>query len=341
MPVLVKRALLSLMLFGSLTFPISCGMESDAERVTDMIEALGDPKDLTIASEEAVTAAKTAYDTLLEPERAEVPNAEKLEEATAIMDGLRTEAMIIASRQEYVGEWVELSEELPVFTPIVSWYGPLILKEDGTYSSDRGENVWTLTDDRTQLILTNSQGKLVLDILDDGEYTRLIHSGTRLCFLRRSQVDDYIDSRFVTKRVTGENIRDIIGAPAYVGRILDEKDRPTNEGVWIQESLVYGDGLVYYGRSENFSYTIREYTATGPVERELFYPFDSLTAPLNTRFDPASSAKGSLTFIREKFVEENVMTDSRTRTLRFTDGTSHTTSQNWYGDVVPYDDHHY
>ena len=35
------------------------------------------------------------------------------------------------------------------------------------------------------------------------------------------------------------------------------------------------------------------------------------------------------------------MTDSRTRTLRFTDGTSHTTSQNWYGDVVPYDDHHY
>ena len=174
-----------------------------------------------------------------------------------------------------------------------------------------------------------------------GEYTRLIHPAKKLCFLRRSQIDDYIDSRFVTKRVTSGNIHDIIGAPAYVGRILDEKDRPTNEGVWIQESLVYGDGLVYYGRSEDFRYTIREYTMAGPVEKELFYPFDSITAPLNTRFDPGSSAQGSLTFIREEFVAENVMTDNRTRTLRFTDGTSHTTSQNWYVDVVSYDEHCY
>ena len=338
---IVKKALLALMLFGSLTFPISCGMETDAERVSDMIKALGEPEDLTLDAEEAVTAAKDAYDALLEDERTEVENADRLEEAVAVMETLQTEAAIVASRQHYVGEWVELSDELPIFTPIVSWFGPLILEEDGTYQTDRGESIWTLTDDCTQLILNTSQGKSVFDILDDGEFTRLIQPATKLCFLRRDQVDDFIASRFVIIEASSENIRDIIGAPAYVGRVLDEKDRPTGEGVWIQESLVYKDGLVYYGRSEDFCYNIRLYMGNGPEDRFLLYPFDSIVAPMNTRIDPGGTAQGTLIFIREEFVEENVMTDNRTRTLRFTDGTSRTTSQNWYVDVVPYDEHRY
>ena len=49
-------------------------------------------------------------------------------------------------------------------------------------------------------------------------------------------------------------------------------------------------------------------------------------------------ATGTLVFIRQQYVEENRMTDARTRTLTFTDGTTHTTSLTWYSDLADYSD---
>ena len=49
-------------------------------------------------------------------------------------------------------------------------------------------------------------------------------------------------------------------------------------------------------------------------------------------------AEGTLVFVRAEYVRENRMTDARTRTITFTDGTSHTTSMTWYSDLADYDE---
>ena len=55
-------------------------------------------------------------------------------------------------------------------------------------------------------------------------------------------------------------------------------------------------------------------------------------------FGHATEAHGTLVFIRAEYVAENRMTDARTRTLTFTDGTTHTTSLTWYSDLASYAD---
>ena len=42
--------------------------------------------------------------------------------------------------------------------------------------------------------------------------------------------------------------------------------------------------------------------------------------------------------MREEFVADNRMTDARTRTITFNDGTTHTTSLTWYSDLADYKD---
>ena len=67
-----------------------------------------------------------------------------------------------------LGEWSELSDHLPLFRPIVSWYGNLKLKEDGSYTSGSTSGTWELDDSGTELVLRGSRGKTVAHIVEDG-----------------------------------------------------------------------------------------------------------------------------------------------------------------------------
>ncbi len=233
------------------------------------------------------------------------------------------------------GEWSELSEALPLFRPIVSWFGPLIIQEDGTYSSDSGTGSWELSTDLTQVILRGSRGKTVLDILTDGNYDKLCASELHLNFLRAGDLEDYIAERFVSIQLTSKNVDAYISRPVNIGIIPDEKDLPTDESAWVLSSPAYRDGLVYYGRSEDFHLRIQN---TAGEDRTAILPYDTLSLANGASYGKITQASGTLVYVRSEFVADNRMTDARTRTLTFTDGTTHTTSMTWYSDLADYAD---
>lgn len=316
----------------------SCGLNPKTRRVSRMISELGE---ITAESEAAVEAAEEAYENLDDDVKDKISNYGDLVAAREKLEQLREADKMTDLWTDFVGEWVELSTVLPAFSPIVSWFGSLVLEDGGTYTTDRITHSWTVSEDRLQITLEEDHGRTRLDVLDDGEYVKLIQPERKLVFLRASDVDRYIDEHFVLVTVTPENFHEYIGEPLYAGKILDEKKHETGNGAWIQPSLVYAEGLVYYGRSEDFFYSVFQYTPAGRVEVRQSYPFDTITAPVGTRFEPGRSAGGTLVFLRSEYVVENVMTDNRTRTLTLSDGLKHTTTQNWYVDVVQYQDYPY
>ncbi len=233
------------------------------------------------------------------------------------------------------GEWSELSEALPLFRPIVSWFGPLVIQEDGTYSSDTGSGTWELSDDLTQLVLRGSRGKTVLNILADGDYDKLFAPDLHLNFLRSEDLETYIDERFVAVSLSDGNVGDYISRPVNIGIIPDEKDQPTDQSAWLLSSSAYQDGLVYYGRSEDFMLRIKN---TAGEDLTAILPYDTLSLVNGADCGKITHAAGTLVFIRSEYVADNRMTDARTRTLTLTDGTTHTTSMTWYSDLVDYAD---
>ena len=256
------------------------------------------------------------------------------EAEAAAQEEARVAAQLWA-RSTVLGEWSELSDSLPLFRPIVSWYGNLKLLEDGTYSSGSTTGTWEVNEDGSQLILRGTRGKTVADIVQDGAYTKLSVPELRLNFLRSRELDDYIEEHFVFVRITKENVDEYIGKPVNIGVILDEKDRPTNESAWVLSSPAYEDGLVYYGRSEDFKLELQN-NATG--SRTVSIPYDTLPLVTGATFGHVNQARGTLVYVHQKFVADNRMTDARTRTLTFTDGTTHTTSLTWYSDLADYKD---
>ena len=214
-----------------------------------------------------------------------------------------------------VGEWSELSEALPLFRPIVSWFGSLKIEDDGTYSSGTGAGTWELSPDCSQLTLRGSRGKTVVDIL------------------RSSELDNYIAERFVAVDLTAGNVDQYISRPKNVGVIPNEKDQPTNESAWVLSSPAYAEGLVYYGRSEDFSISIQN---NAGENRVAILPYDTLPLVNGASFGRITQAHGTLVYIRAEYVTDNRMTDARTRTLTLSDGTAHTTSMTWYPDLANY-----
>ena len=190
-----------------------------------------------------------------EPAAPELPDAGTEGMTLAEMEAAAAEAEAAAqaearaaaqlwARSTVLGEWSELSDSLPLFRPIVSWYGNLKLLEDGTYSSGSTAGTWEVNEDGSQLILRGTRGKTVANIVRDGPYVKLNVPELRLNFLRSRELDDYIEERFVFVRITKENVDQYIGKPVNIGVILDEKDRPTNESAWVLPSPAYDEGLV-------------------------------------------------------------------------------------------------
>ncbi len=237
--------------------------------------------------------------------------------------------------QNLVGKWSELSDALPLFRPIISWFGDLELLDDGTYKSQTASGTWELSLDGTQVILRGSRGKTVADIVQDGGYTKLSVPELHLTFLRKGELKKYINERFVCVKITAQNVEDYIMRPVNVGVILDEKDKPTNESAWVLGSAAYEKGLVYYGRSENFTLTVQKYQ-TG--SQDVILPYDTLALTTGANFGRITNARGTLVYVRAEYVADNRMTDARTRTITFTDGTTHTTSMTWYSDLANYND---
>ena len=256
-------------------------------------------------------------------------------EAEAAAQAEARAAAQLWARSTVLGEWSELSDSLPLFRPIVSWYGKLKLLEDGTYASGTTTGSWEINEDGSQLILRGTRGKTVADIVQDGRYVKLSVPELRLSFLRSRELDDYIEERFVFVRISMDNVSDYIGKPVNIGVILDEKDRPTNESAWVLSSPAYEEGLVYYGRSEDFSIELQN-NASG--SRTVSIPYDTLPLVTGASFGHVTKAHGTLVFVRQEFVADNRMTDARTRTITFNDGTTHTTSLTWYSNLADYKD---
>ena len=232
-----------------------------------------------------------------------------------------------------VGEWAELSEALPLFRPIVSWFGSLTIAEDGTYLSGNGSGTWELSPDCKHLTLRGSRGKTMVDILNDGGYAKLCAPDLHLNFFRSSELDDYIAERFVAVNLTTDNVGEYIARPQNVGIIPDEKDQPTNESAWVLSSPAYAEGLVYYGRSEDFQISIQN---SAGENRIAILPYDTLPLVNGASFGRITQARGTLVYIRSEYVVDNRMTDARTRTLTLSDGTTHSTSMTWYPDLTNY-----
>lgn len=266
------------------------------------------------------------------PPTEEEQAALEAEEAAAAEREARRYSEVV---RNLTGEWSELSEALPLFRPIVSWFGPLVIEEDGTYSSDSGSGTWELSDDLSQLILSGSRGKTVLSILVDGGYDKLFAPDLHLNFLRSGELDAYIDERFVAVNLSAGNVDEYISRPVNIGIIPDEKDLPTDKSAWLLSSQAYDDGLVYYGRSEDFQLRIQN---TAGEDLTAILPYDTLSLVNGATCGKITQATGTLVYIRSEFVSDNRMTDARTRTLTFSDGTTHTTSMTWYSDLAEYAD---
>ena len=329
---MIRQQIIALFLAGSVALP-SCGLvKSPAEKVSEQIAALAE---LSPVTEAAVTEAEEAYEALSEEDRAEVENFDEIAAARERLEEQRIERQKTVAREKVAGEWVELAAVLGVSRPIVYWFGPLKLKPDGTGESEGSAWTWDVSEDLKEIRLSGNRGKVTLQVVRDGAFTELLDPGGRYVLLRAEEAEKYAKARFVRIDVTADNIGEIMDLPVCGGVILDEKKKPTANCAWYQPSRKIGEGLVYYGHSEDFYYTL---TVNGNSAQEwrLEVPFDSLAAPEYTLFQRGSSAGGSLIFLRSPFVTDNRMTDGRTRTLTLTDGRKHTTSQNWYVDVVDY-----
>ena len=326
---MVKRAvlipLLCMMLLGTGTLS-GCGIFEKDMTLSQKIEALENWRLPGLREDEPAGELPDAGAEALQQAEAEAAAAAEAQAEAQRVAQLR-------ARSTVLGKWSELSDHLPLFRPIVSWYGELNLMEDGSYTSGTTAGTWELSEDASQLILRGTRGKTTVDIVQDGAYTKLSVPELHLNFLRSRELEDYIKERFVFVKISMENVEDYIGRAVNVGVIPDEKDRPTNESAWVLPSPAYEKGLVYYGRSEDFSLEIQN-NATG--SRSVTIPYDTLPLVNGASFGRITQAAGTLVFVREEYVEDNRMTDARTRTLTFTDGTTHTTSLTWYSDLADY-----
>ena len=255
------------------------------------------------------------------------------EDALAAAEAARAADMERAMRS-LSGSWAELGDYLPLFRPIVSWYGYLVLEEDGTWRSETTSGTWDLDEGGKELTLRGTRGRTRVEVIRDGSLTKLVVEDLHLCFLRKNEIKDYIQERFVIVKLTDKNVGSYIKAPVCVGEILDEKDKRTGDSAWVIGSAAYEDGLVYYGRSEDFRLVIQELSSAG--SRVVTLPYDTISLSTGLNFGKITSASGTLVFVRSEYVRENRMTDARTRTLTFTDGTTHSTSMTWYSDLADY-----
>ena len=106
----------------------SCSQMRLVREVTKMI---ADLPTIELPSEEAVLAAENAYESLPEEAKATVKNYRLLQEARERLEQSKTDTTQSDSRLKFAGEWLELSDQLHLFQPIVYWFGPLSLLPDG------------------------------------------------------------------------------------------------------------------------------------------------------------------------------------------------------------------
>ena len=158
----MKRLLACVLVLSFFSDLSSCGLNPEIKRVSSMISALGE---VTEESGDAIAAAEAAYDALSEGARKKVDNAGALVNARETYDRIVGESAQEDSRQAYVGIWTELSDVLPAFRPITSWFGTLELKEDGVFGLQRGfkkagaktllMSLWSVDDEATQMMMTS------------------------------------------------------------------------------------------------------------------------------------------------------------------------------------------
>ncbi len=124
---LLSAVLLSLCLSG-------CGFRNSDKTLSEWIEELENWKLPGLRGDDSPD------NMLPDTETEAILQAEAEAEAAALQEAQT--AALLHARSTVLGEWSELSDSLPLFRPIVSWYGSLNLMEDGSYTSVTTSGTW-------------------------------------------------------------------------------------------------------------------------------------------------------------------------------------------------------
>ncbi len=178
---MIRQQIIALFLTASVALP-SCGLvKTPAEKVSEQIAALSELSPIT---EAAILEAEEAFEALSEEEQAEVENADEIAAARERLEEQRISRQKASARDTVAGEWVELDEVLGLSRPIVYWFGPLKLNASGVGESEGSQWTWDVSEDLSEIRLSGNRGKVTLDVIRDGAFTKLRDPNGRYVLVR-------------------------------------------------------------------------------------------------------------------------------------------------------------
>ena len=185
----IRQQIIALFLTASVALP-SCGLvKTPAEKVSEQIAALSELSPIT---EAAILEAEEAFEALSEEEQAEVENADEIAAARERLEEQRISRQKASARDTVAGEWVELDEVLGLSRPIVYWFGPLKLNASGVGESEGSQWTWDVSEDLSEIRLSGNRGKVTLDVIRDGAFTKLRDPNGRYVLVRAEDAESYV-----------------------------------------------------------------------------------------------------------------------------------------------------
>ncbi|MBR6115546.1 MAG: hypothetical protein IKQ10_10310 [Oscillospiraceae bacterium] len=320
----MKKATIVLLLL-SLCLMLSACAESEAlTAAKDAAAALPSIEELTLEDEPLVNAAKEAFGTLEGKDLEAFGDTSYIRRYLDQLDILRDQAAHDALVAGFVGSWKLLygdSYDTQEFT----------LNEDLSCVIDGEHGTWdAYTYDNCFYASTDSGASSVggLERRDYGDQARLSGSygGT---YVRAEDYDAIIGDMFVTVEISKDNFSEYFGDFVKIGDTFDEWGDAKGTA-YLMPSAVYRDGLVLWSCSDDFAveynYVRDDGTRYGKWDSTgtLYTPYsiiDTYSRDVVLTFSGVTRAKGSLTFIRSSYVEQNDIDSDGYRSLTLTDGT--------------------
>lgn len=313
------RKVLSLLLALIMCLSLcACGKSEAVKNVEVLIAAIGE---VTLDSEAAIVAAETAYNALTDEEKAKVENIAMLTEAREVLDV----AVFDDFRNSLVTEWVtELKADRF-----------LTLSADGSVTLidpwSKFTGTWELSPDMAVIHFTLDGLTFDADLIPENGFIQL--SALAVLgqnFVRREDYQAAFEQKFVAVELSEENVKDYLGDAVFIGNALDEwgeeyKDSPC----YMLTSMVYDDGLVYVGCSDDFAVEL----VVDTIDRGETYtvgatvPFDytnNYCGGVHKSVSISGRAKGTMYFVKPEYVANNYYEDMWTY-VELTNGTLYTT----------------
>ena len=238
---MIRQQIIALFLTASVALP-SCGLvKTPAEKVSEQIAALSELSPIT---EAAILEAEEAFEALSEEEQAEVENADEIAAARERLEEQRISRQKASARDTVAGEWVELDEVLGLSRPIVYWFGPLKLNASGVGESEGSQWTWDVSEDLSEIRLSGNRGKVTLDVIRDGAFTKLRDPNGRYVLVRAEDAESYVKARFVKIDITAFPS---VPVPSWTRRISRPETAPgfSRAGRLTRVSCITGEARIF------------------------------------------------------------------------------------------------